>query len=1474
MPIPKTELTVDFRPIAPDAPEDALVPFSVRNEGTGESWSEGEFRCPLDEQARGEMRWYLEEYWQWPFGPFRDRAHGIEARLEGWGRDLFNGLFDARQPARIYEHFLNEKADVRTLTIVSDAPRVMRLPWELLAESTGPLFTKRPPISIRRRVRLEHAADVRRFTLPLRVLFVSARPEGAGFVDPRSVARGLLNALETLGGAVEVDFLRPPTLAALDKALRRADEDGDRSRPYHIVHFDGHGVYHGRTGLGQLAFEHDDCSVDLVDANRLGTLLNECGVPLVILNACQSAQGDQSNPFSSIATRLLEAGVGGVLSMSHSVLVVTAARFIAAFYESLVRGQPVGRATDEARRVLVRDTRRHALAPRPDAPEEVIHLHDWFLPVLYQQRADGAPFAEVEAVRTHPPATIPQPLVSSRVPGGLPPDPLHGFHGRARELLQLERLFRDHPVVVLHGYGGQGKTALAAEAARWLHRTGRFPRGAAFVSFEQGAGAELALSWTRQALLGDDFATAEQVTAALRERPGLIIFDNFESVLPRGDLSLHPADLQELLDGAWKWVGGNDRNVDADGPRLLITTRDTGLGDPRYAPSRRCTHLELGGLAGHEALELAKAVLADRGIDHAAIPRQPLARLMDFLGGHPLSLYLVLPHLQRYTPDELIAEFDQLLPGFTKGSAKERNESLTVSLDFSLRRLGEETRQALPALTVFQVGACEAPLVQVTGFTFQVWDVIRNELVQAGLASLDDTGAILGTEDASHEKRASSIYVKFHPTLLPYLAPLLAPERRTELETRYRQAYHTLASYLYREDTKNPHFARALASRDLPNLRRALDLTLARAAALPPDDPSTGSGRAPSTSSGQAYAALETAADFAECVAKFLDYFGLRRERERLQARLDTLMEQRGIREGGALTRAEYLALSRRGEGLLSAGCAREAGQLFRALLNRFPPSPPPPQSGGGLRGGGDGPGEGWAYERAVTLGSLGRALKAQGRPAEAADLYRQKLSALESLLTSPPVGGIRGGEAVKRETGAAHTDLADALRDLGRYAEARAEYEASLNIAREIDDTRQAAVNMGQLGTLALRRRDYAGARRRYTEALAAFQALGEPGSEAVLWHQLGMVAQEQRDWDEAERCYRESLRLSEAGNNLAGVANTANQLGLVCEGAGRPAEAETWYRRALDAFHALGDRRYEAVCANNLAALLLDVEPLPPAARPAPFTNRDLLAEAEEYALRSAETMEAIGDPSLQIWEVCFNLTRIAERQGRPDEARRWRRREQESFAAFAGAGAQLPRWVEPVVQAVVAACEGSAEARKAINETLGQLAETDDWRNLPPVIRHILDGERDLATLTDGLDRIDALIVRRILEALAAPPQSPPTLGGKVGEEEPSPRPAGTPPPKLGEGTGEGAQEAITLEQVFGLVEAGCRGNTQAGQLAYGLVTQGLQAPGNPPEIRALGKTLQRILEGLRGEEPLAGLPAELRPPVEELLRRVGQ
>ncbi|MBE2236127.1 MAG: tetratricopeptide repeat protein, partial [Anaerolinea sp.] len=571
--------------------------------------------------------------------------------------------------------------------------------------------------------------------------------------------------------------------------------------------------------------------------------------------------------------------------------------------------------------------------------------------------------------------------------------------------------------------------------------------------------------------------------------------------------------------------------------------------------------------------------------------------------GHPLSLNLVLPRLAEQTPAALVADFDALLPGFTTGAAKERNESLAVSLEFSLRRLGEASRAALPDLGVFAGLAMEDDLLEITQLDPALWATARTELVGAGLATLEEIPG------------AQFPYIRFHPTLLPYLRARLAADRRRELDERYWQRYHALANYFYFEDQKNPHFIRALVQRDLPNLRRGLELALAHAAAHPADA-----------------AALEAAVDFADSVNRFLDVFGLRRERARVQERVDALLAARG----GDLTRAEWVALSSRGEALRAAGRAREAEALFRDLLARLPAA--------------DGAGtDAWGYERAVTIHRLGRTLRAQGRPEQAAAAYRQELALLARLAQS---------DTVKRQAGAAHADLADVLADLGRYAEARAEYAASIEAGKAIGDARMVAVGNGQLGTLALRQRDYGEARRRHRDALAAFQRLDEPGHEAIAWHQLGMVAGRVEDWDEAERCYRESVRLEEAAGNLPGVAQTAGQLGNMCESIGRLTEAETWSRKALDTFTVLGDKASEAKAANNLAGLLLAVAAQPPAARPAPFQGRDLLAEAAVLAERAIAIVEPLG-PSEKPWTTYNILADIAERRGQGEAARAWRRK-----------------------------------------------------------------------------------------------------------------------------------------------------------------------------------------------------------------------
>lgn len=48
------------------------------------------FTAPLGPIEADDLRWYLEEYFRWPAGLFKERAARIEAQLPQWGRDLFD----------------------------------------------------------------------------------------------------------------------------------------------------------------------------------------------------------------------------------------------------------------------------------------------------------------------------------------------------------------------------------------------------------------------------------------------------------------------------------------------------------------------------------------------------------------------------------------------------------------------------------------------------------------------------------------------------------------------------------------------------------------------------------------------------------------------------------------------------------------------------------------------------------------------------------------------------------------------------------------------------------------------------------------------------------------------------------------------------------------------------------------------------------------------------------------------------------------------------------------------------------------------------------------------------------------------------------------------------------------------------------------------------------------------------------------
>ena len=302
-----------------------------------------------------------------------------------------------------------QRARDRGLEVVfrSAEPGLLGLPWELMRDGSGPVALGAGGISRS----LPVAGGAGTLEVPggrLRVLMVIARPAGTRDVGYQMVARPLLERLDAVRGEVALTVLRPPTFDALAETVRQAAEAGE---PFHVVHFDGHGVMPGRPagggavtggrpsmmsgpGEGLLAFEQPGGGSDHVTASKVAAVLAQGRVPVVVLNACQSgAVGKELE--ASVATALLKAGCAAVVAMAYSVYAVAAAEFMAAFYESLFAGASVGQAVTAGRRRLFEHDGRPS--PKGDMP-----LADWLVPVHYMRREVRFPQA-----RTARPAQVP-----------------------------------------------------------------------------------------------------------------------------------------------------------------------------------------------------------------------------------------------------------------------------------------------------------------------------------------------------------------------------------------------------------------------------------------------------------------------------------------------------------------------------------------------------------------------------------------------------------------------------------------------------------------------------------------------------------------------------------------------------------------------------------------------------------------------------------------------------------------------------------------------------------------------------------------------------------------------------------------------------------------------------------------------------------------------------------------------------------
>lgn len=809
-------LRITHRPGAGDT-------HSVTVELTGDRGARLAFSATFDfavtEEERQRIQWYLETYLKYPQDPAPELAKQAEQVIESVGLRLFEAVFEHDRDARRLWDRLEPLLPETRIEVASERETGWPIPWELLLDSlTKDCLAIRAQEFVR-----AHPEPTRPFTIPdtveppIRILLAICRPKRELDVRFHSVARKLVAALGTREN-FQLDVLRPPTFDALAKRLRQAKAAG---RPYHILHFDGHGAFLNMQELfeqwgedkpdeeimklledlldfdrqrfspsttypkepkpgdrGYLVFENDESAYNLrfVDGPELGALLAETGVPVLLLNACRSGRATEPTEeeeeapagkdadrhgrvraFGSLAQEVLDAGVPGVLAMRYNVYVVTAAEFVGNLYEAFSRGATFGAAASAGRKNLFTNPLR-TLAYDP------IPLKDWMVPVVYEAAPIRLfPTTTEEAIHITVKGSEATPGRGDQV--NLPDAPDHGFWGRDETRLALDRAFDKHPIVLLHGFAGCGKTTTAAEFARWYSLTGGVKGPVLFTSFDVGAhgGAPKTLARVLD-IIGQVFGrTLEQAgihwltlddadrqdiaLQVLNQIPVLWLWDNVEPIagFPTGTESAWSAVEQKELADFLRAARGTQAKF------LLTSRRDERdwLGDlPRRIQTPPMPMLD--------RVQLARALAEKQGKQLTDVAAwRPLLR---FTEGNPLTITVLVRQALRDgldTREAIEAFVEKLRAGEAEIDDEEsegRSKSLGASLNYGFAHAFNEDERTLLALLHFfqgfvQVGSLRAMgepdignLSEVRGLTREEGITLLDRATEVGLLTAHGDG--------------------------------------------------------------------------------------------------------------------------------------------------------------------------------------------------------------------------------------------------------------------------------------------------------------------------------------------------------------------------------------------------------------------------------------------------------------------------------------------------------------------------------------------------------------------------------------------------------------------------------------------------------------------------------------------------------------------------------------------------------------
>ncbi|MBS9387638.1 MAG: tetratricopeptide repeat protein [Dolichospermum sp. WA123] len=1133
------------------------------------SFGDGEYDIiitdPFTPQEERELEWYFEE---WLVYPIVDTVKAERAKnsVKTYGEKLFDQVFQDRKAYSKYQQLKNNLGQVQ-IEIVSKTPEFQALHWEALQDPDFPRPLAVDCVMLRKSVN-SAVGSVNLPTSPvINLLVVVARPDEEKDVGYRTISRPLLELIENGQLRVNVELLRPGTYQALSQHL-----EAKGANFYHIIHLDMHGallthkqvekpsavnryLFKGRYGRDDLqpfegvkaflAFEGESQGkVDLVEASELAALLTGKGIPVCILNACQSGKQVKSplpNPLlegegtgnnsalagedelpsprrggvggevreTSLGSRLMSAGMQMVVAMGYSVTVTAAKLMMEHLYKHLFADKPITEAIRLSRRELFNDKERKAYF------NKLIKLEDWLLPVVYYNQSVNfnlrqfTPEEEEKYFET----------VGSEYRFALP---TYGFVGRDLEILKIEKALLKHNILLLQGMGGTGKTTLLNYLREWWQKT-NFVKNTFYFGYDEKA-------WTLDQILfliGQkiykkfDFANfqamsqkaqIEKLVAKLRAEKYAVILDNLESVTGQQlaiQNTLPETERHQIRDFIGRLVGGQTLVV------LGSRSREEWLQKQTF----KFNVYELQGLDQEARTELAEKILETNIPQHKIEKiRQDgdFQKLMKLLAGYPLAMEVVLANLQKQTPQEILQGLQAADVNLDVAS-EDKTKSILKCVEYSHSNLSPEAQKLL---------ICLAPF---SGFIYRA--VIPNYINELQKLELFQNYQLDKLDDAIQEAinwgllspmDKDSPLLTIQPVFPYFLKTKLATvdtATHEALQEGFKNHYLGLADYynqlMESKDAQERQLGIFLCKLEYENLYNALQIYLDKKENI------------------SIYFCLDqyfelsnnnpTNLTLAETVCKRLDNYSTAFIKSELGYQIP-------------------FAISNLGNCQLQAQQYKEAQNSYEKTLQIYDllESEEEAQK---------------QFGKAKTYYGLGRVAQKLGEFEEARGYYQL---ALDIYIEYED----------RSEQADVYHQLGRVAHKLGEFEEARSYYQLALGVFIEYGDRYSQADVYHQLGYVAQDLREFEEARGYYQLALDIYIEYGDRYSQADTYHELGRVAQKLGEFEKARRNYQQALEIDIEYNNLDSQASTYGQLGLLAEAEEDYPEARANLQKALEIF------------------------------------------------------------------------------------------------------------------------------------------------------------------------------------------------------------------------------------------------------------------------------------------------------------------